>query len=118
MDSNSDFETYMKLSQEIQGDQYNEEKLPYFDLLGFRLVQTCFACPEQYDVYLNGEYVAYFRLRHGTFRAEVDGEIVYTASTQGDGIFSEEERESQLTKALILVRLHLDQKEKERRNEH
>ena len=36
----------------------------------FKLVQTCGACPEQYDVYEGDEEVGYMRLRHGHFHAE------------------------------------------------
>lgn len=32
--------------------------------------RTCFACPEQYDVYDGDEKVGYVRLRHGYFRVE------------------------------------------------
>lgn len=31
------------------------------------LKQTCFACPEQYDVYHGTEKVGYIRYRHGFF---------------------------------------------------
>lgn len=57
------------------------------------------ACPEQYDVYRNGENVGYLRLRHGGFRAECRGETVYTASPHGDGIFDPEERDHFLNEA-------------------
>jgi hypothetical protein len=33
------------------------------------LRETCGACPEAYDVFFDGEYVGYLRLRHGSFRA-------------------------------------------------
>lgn len=64
-----------------------------------KLVQTCFACPEQYDGYIDGECVAYLRLRHGHFSAEYRGETVYTASPNGDGIFEYEERDMYLSRA-------------------
>lgn len=59
----------------------------------FKLVQTCGACPEQYDVYLKDQpdqMVGYLRLRHGYFRAEHMGQVVYDAYTKGDGIFEED----------------------------
>jgi len=62
---------------------------------GYLLERTCFACPEQYDVYAGEEQVAYFRLRHGSFYAAVPdhgGEIVYQADPDGDGIFEDNER--------------------------
>lgn len=74
---------------------------------GYRLHLTCFACPEQYDVFdSQGNQVAYFRLRHGTFRADVPdvgGETVYTANPMGDGIFHTEERVKYLTEAILAV---------------
>jgi hypothetical protein len=60
-----------------------------------RLVQTCFAYPEQYDAFIGEEKVGYLRLRHGHFRVEcpdVFGETVYEASPNGDGIFDDDER--------------------------
>lgn len=66
------------------------------------LVQTCGACPEQYDAFCDGEQVAYLRLRHGYFRVEypdVGGETIYEADTIGDGIFDFNEREFHLSKA-------------------
>ncbi len=60
------------------------------------LVQTCGACPEQYDAFLGGKMVGYLRLRHGYFYVSypyVGGETVYEAYPDGDGCFdSEEER--------------------------
>lgn len=73
---------------------------------GYRLEQTCGACPEQYDVYAGDEQVAYFRLRHGSFYAAVPdhgGEVVYEANPYGDGIFSREERVGYLTNAVLAV---------------
>lgn len=55
-----------------------------------RLVLTCHACPEQYDVYLGDKLIGYMRLRHGYFRAEYPvGNVVYTASPRGDGLFAD-----------------------------
>ncbi len=34
---------------------------------------TCGACPEQYDVYIDGKQVAYVRLRWGGLRVTVPG---------------------------------------------
>lgn len=55
------------------------------------------ACPEQYDVFLEGLQVAYFRLRHGRFTATLTdpyhGEeclCVYSTRTDGDGILTED----------------------------
>ncbi len=63
------------------------------------LVETCGACPEQYDAFYEDEEVGYLRLRHGYFRAEYRGRLVYDANTIGDGLFEYEERDEHLTKA-------------------
>lgn len=69
-----------------------------------RLVQTCGACPEQYDVFHpDGRRIGYLRLRHGTFRADYPdcgSRTVYTAHPEGDGIFQAHERERFLTEAV------------------
>lgn len=74
---------------------------------GYKLVCTCGACPEQYDVFdANGQQVGYLRLRHGYFRAEapdVAGEIVYDANTKGDGVFEDDERETHLRRAVAAI---------------
>jgi len=53
----------------------------------YRFVQTCTACPEQYDVYYDGEQVAYVRLRHGQLYASIPrcgDKIVYVVDFLGD----------------------------------
>jgi hypothetical protein len=74
---------------------------------GYRLQQTCGACPEQYDVYDDlGQQVAYLRLRHGRFRAnvpDVGGDEVYSSYPKGDGLFYDEERVQELTNAIMAV---------------
>jgi hypothetical protein len=59
------------------------------------LVQTCSACPEQYDLIVDGNQCGYFRLRHGEFRVDYPycgGETVYEAEPNGDGMFDSDER--------------------------
>lgn len=71
-----------------------------------RLVQTCGACPEQYDAFLGDKQVGYLRLRHGLFRVEFEhcgGETLLQANTKGDGIFEEDEREYWLNTAKDLI---------------
>lgn len=87
------------------------EKVPMYKLgimiHGYRLVQTCSACPEQYDVFDDlGQQVAYFRLRHGDFTVDVpdaDGVQVYHAEPKGDGVFYDDERVKYLTEAILAV---------------
>lgn len=70
----------------------------------YKLVKTCSACPEQYDVMLDGEEVGYLRLRHGSFRCEYNyggrDEVVYSASPDGDGEFMDYERTGYLNAAI------------------
>jgi hypothetical protein len=66
------------------------------------LIETCDACPEQYDAFLDGQLVGYLRLRHGYFSVECPnsgGELVYSAYPYGDGIFEYEERDKYLNVA-------------------
>jgi len=73
----------------------------------FQLDKTCGACPEQYDVYLDGVEVGYMRLRHGFFTVECQGEEVYSASPNGDGEFEDDEREHYLNEGCKAIRHHL-----------
>lgn len=60
----------------------------------FKLVLTCYACPEQYEVYHDGKVVGYIRLRHGKLYAQypgAGGETVYEAKPRGDGRFEDEQ---------------------------
>jgi len=71
------------------------------------LIQTCGACPEQYDARYNGRTVGYLRLRHGFFSVEcpyVGGEEVYCAEPDGDGLFEYYERSKYLKKAKKAIR--------------
>ena len=68
-----------------------------------KLVQTCGACPEQYDVFVHGEKLGYMRLRHGYFHAEYKNDIVYEASTAGDGCFTSQERHKHLNHACLAI---------------
>jgi hypothetical protein len=74
---------------------------------GYRLLLTCPACPEQYDVLDGTEQVGYLRLRHGYFRADAPmhgGETVYEAHTRGDGMFDDDERLPQLEAAVAAIK--------------
>ncbi|QIG69178.1 hypothetical protein EVB78_144 [Rhizobium phage RHph_N1_15] len=75
-----------------------------------RLVQTCGACPEQYDAFLGDEQVGYLRLRHGHFSVDypdVGEDTIFDGAPKGDGIFEDDEREEWLdkAKAAIVARL-------------
>lgn len=100
---------------------YSEYKHPEYkdqEILGCKLVMTCGACPEQYDVFYRNQQIGYLRLRHGNFTADypdVSGELVYQASPKGDGIFEDSEREIYLTSAVacLLVKHYFKVKENE-----
>ena len=75
----------------------------------YKLVQTCGACPEQYDMFYNGKLIGYLRLRNGNFTVryygnDIEGELVYQATLDHDyGAFEYEEREEYLTKAKLAI---------------
>lgn len=76
--------------------------------MDYRLIETCGACPEAYDIYIGNEYKGYMRLRHGYFRVqrECDGETTYEAHPNGDGLFEWEEREKYIRKGLKSLGFH------------
>jgi hypothetical protein len=104
-----------------EGKGYGSHDLPYpeeyFELVLYliELVQTCSACPEQYDAFENGRQVGYLRLRHGYFYVECPGinrgvvksETVYEAEIGPRGMdvgcFNEEERQEHLPKAIEAI---------------
>lgn len=76
--------------------------------MSLRLVQTCGACPEQYDVVDDdGDIVGYMRLRGGYFYATAGGgpmgDAVYEAYPKGDGVFESDERDLHLNTALAAI---------------
>lgn len=75
---------------------------------GLRLVCTCNACPEQYDVFdAAGKQVGYLRLRHGFFRVDVPtacDETIYEAEPEGDGVFKDHERAKYLCEAVKAIK--------------
>jgi len=74
-----------------------------FIINGYILKMTCYACPEQYEVFRNKEQVGYLRLRNGSFTASVPkcgGDIIYHANPSGDGIFENNERRFYLEEAI------------------
>jgi len=84
-------------------EQYDDDGQLTRTIDGYRLVQTCGACPEQYDVYWEDDKCGYLRLRHGHFRAEYRDEVVFTAYPNGDGIFDTDERTKYLTAAVKAI---------------
>lgn len=76
-------------------------------IAGYKLICTCPACPEQYDVFDADENkVGYLRLRHGHFCADAPDcleETVYESETNGDGMFDDDERMPELTRAIEAI---------------
>lgn len=67
------------------------------NIKGLQFYKTCFACPEQYDVFNNKSPVGYIRLRWGCLTVEypdVGGELIYEASIGNEwcGEFESEEQ--------------------------
>lgn len=86
----------------------------------YRFVQTCGACPEQYDVFKNDVQVAYLRVRHGGFRADLRnsrGPTVFRCDVDGDGEFDEGEFDLYVPMAMQLVELALAREERQRADE-
>jgi hypothetical protein len=74
--------------------------------MSIRLVLTCDACPEQYDAFYGDQMVGYLRLRHGRFIVncpDIGGDLVYSASPDGDGAFNDDEREKYLQSAVKAI---------------
>jgi hypothetical protein len=70
------------------------------------------ACPEQYDAFIYGEQVGYLRLRYGVFTVNCPnfmGDEVYTAQPDGDGRFTDDERERYLIEAVDAIRTWMAQ---------
>lgn len=82
-----------------------------FDKDGLTLEIICHACPESYNVFREGEQVAYLRLRHGEFTVtapDVGGTLIYYAEPQGDGLFDNTERFHYLLEALKAIKDDLE----------
>ena len=72
---------------------------------------TCYACPEQYDIFVQGDQVGYARLRGGFCSVavpDVGGVVVYTHDFGDDGwkgcFANQEERMLHLTAACNEIR--------------
>ena len=69
----------------------------------YEFEETCFAWPEAYDIFFDGDRVAHARLRHGSFTVTSDnGDVLLSedVSSHSDGIFATaEHRVTYLRKA-------------------
>ena len=79
----------------------------------YKLVQTCSACPEQYDVYLDNQVIGYIRLHRGHFSAQyfyiddANSTIVYHAYLDYNGRFVDEHRNYYLNQAIAALDRHI-----------
>jgi hypothetical protein len=94
--------------EEAQQETQNKREWPQdLEIAGYKLVLTCPACPEQYDVFdKEGRKMGYLRLRHGWFRADAPccgGDTVYESRPKGDGMFDDDEREPELAKGVAAI---------------
>ena len=90
-------------------------KNPIKNVGGFLFEQTCESCPEQYDVYKHGEQVAYLRLKYGVFSVyypDVGGELIFRANPDGDGWFTDEERDLFLECAVSAIKRKMKKNDK------
>ena len=86
-------------------DKIDPLDIPIF-IEGYKIVRTCYAYPEQYDVYAGDIQVAYLRLRSGRFTAvvpDVGGKIIYTAYPRGDSEFCDDERLPYMKEAISKI---------------
>lgn len=78
---------------------------------GITLIQTCNACPEQYDAYKDDKQVGFLYMRNGEFTVHtpsLGGQLIYSACPAGDGCFLEYEREMFLKNACLAITRHID----------
>ena len=72
------------------------EPVPPPVISGLLFKMTCCESPEQYDIFKDGQQVAYSRLQHGCLEVRVpdhSGEVIYySEKTLGDGCFTDGER--------------------------
>lgn len=104
-----------QISLDIKTPVLNESKLlkATMNKTKIKLVQTSIAYPEQYDAFLGNQIVGYLRLRGGSFRVNYpnfEGKIIYEAQPNGDGFFSDDERDFYLNKAIKVIERELAKK--------
>jgi hypothetical protein len=117
MNKNDFFRKLRRIQQQTGPNRYGDEQQNQIDLIkklyernGFKLVWTCSACPEQYDVFQGEKQVGYLRLRHGCFTVDYPTcmeETIFQDYPKGDGMFETDERFNFLTKALRAIQNRL-----------
>jgi hypothetical protein len=88
--------------------KFKMEPVGDMTIMGYKLVRTCYACPEQYDVFnKKNSLVGYLRLRPGVFTVQypdVYAPVIFEAYPVGDGLFEHYERDHFLTKAVLSIK--------------
>lgn len=90
-----------------QSEYDNEDKADY-RIQGIWFKLTCGACPEQYDVFIGPNQIAYVRLRFGRLRVDVPdvgGETVYVNEFDDEfkGVFSDEQERVHYLNEIVTV---------------
>jgi len=99
-----------KITDRLTFDAWEDDiDITPFEIDGARIVPTCWACPEQYDVSLEDIQIGYLRLRWGHFRADYPdcgGQTVYEADFDEPfkGSFTPEERVVHLPLAVAALK--------------
>jgi len=75
------------------------------DKMKIKLVKTCFACPEQYDLFFEDKMIAYIRLRWGRLYCsvpDVSGKIIYDYQFEDTmkGMFDDENERKKYLKII------------------
>ena len=105
--------TFFQHIDQIEINEWGEEQLLDIKIQGLQFVQTCFACPEQYDVFQGDERVGYIKLRWGRLRVDFppSGDTIYEKryddNMQGD-FDTHEQRIEQLNVIAHLILYHIE----------
>jgi hypothetical protein len=90
----------------IDGEELSQNLQEYY-IDGFKVKQTCLACPEQYDFYFDDIKVGYLRLRNGNLKVEFKDEIILVKKIGETSVFSSDERVKELDNAVKLIKERL-----------
>ena len=73
----------------------------------YKIIRSCGACPEQYDIILNNKFIAFIRLRHGILTCEnpEQTKIYYKDNINYDGSFWDNKKDRELFINKIIKKL-------------
>lgn len=110
-------QTMRRISQQFKGWGFDVQEAQVkliaklYARHGLDLRLTSIAMPEQYEVFKEGQQVAYYRLRHGGFTVRYpdhSGKAIYSTEVWGDGTFYPDERLIYLTRAMRIILKELE----------